>query len=141
MSINYAKRIPIDEQNNPMQEYPAPFKALARYNTNNATVSSVITLTDSTTVVEITAPGADVAVRWVPATEGAGGAPFASVISQGASINLDHLVPRNTVRRFVVPVEGIGTSSIVGANVANGLYKRVAVMSAVAVSSILVLEF
>ena len=141
MSTNYAKRLPIDERNNVMQEYPAPFTALARYNTNNATVSSVITLTDNTTVVEVAAAGADVAVRWVPASEGAGVAPFASIIAQGASINLDHLVPRNTFRRFVVPRESQGTSSIVGANVANGLYKRIAVVSSAAVSSILTVEF
>lgn len=141
MSINYATGLPRDEHGNGLQEYPSPVKALARYNTNNATVSSVITLTDDTTVIEVTAAGSDVAIRWVPATETAAVTPFASVISQGATTNLDHVVPRNTYRRFVVPIESQGVSSIVGANVKNGLFKRVAVVSGATVSSLIALEY
>lgn len=142
MSINYAAGLPRDENGVPMQEYPAPYKALARYSTNNATASSVITLTDGTTVVEITANGAPVAVRWVSVSETAGVSPFASVITlSGATSNFDYVVPKDQMRRFVSPIETQGTSSIVGAGVQAGSYRRIAVMAGATVSSIMVSEF
>lgn len=142
MAINYAAGIPVDERGNVLQGYPAPFKANARYSTNNATVSSVITLNDNTTVVEVAAVGAAVAVRWVPASESAAVSPFASVITtSGATANFDYIVPKDGMRRFVAPVETQGVNSIVGIGVQAGTYRRIAVMSNVAVSSILVGEF
>lgn len=142
MGINYAKQLPIDGGGNPMQEYPAPFKANARYSTNNATSSSVITLNDNTTVIEVIANGSPVAVRWIPSTETAAVSPFASVITtSGATANFDHIVPKDTYRRFVSPIEIQGVSSIVGIGVQAGTYRRVAIMSGAAVSSILVAEF
>ncbi len=142
MSLNYAKPKALDLKTNVVVDSPSPFKALAQYSSNNATASSVITLTDNTTIVEIAANGSPVAVRWVPASEGAGGAPFASVITTpGATANFDHIIPKDTFRRFVVPIESQGVSSIVGINVKSGLYKRVALMSGAAVSSILTMEF
>ncbi len=69
MAQQYAKFLPKDQAGNVMQEFPTPFKAVARYGTNNATTSSVITLTDNTTEIEISAVGAPVAVRWIPTTE------------------------------------------------------------------------
>ena len=142
MANNYAKALPRDANGADMQEYPAPFKALARYSSNNATVSSVITVTDNTTVVEITANGSPVAIRWVPASETAGVSPFASVITTaGATANFDHMVPKDTYRRFVIPQEGVGVASVVGAGVQAGTYRRVAIISASAVSSVLTSEF
>lgn len=142
MSINYARELPHDKAGESMQEFAAPYKANARYSTNNATVSSVISLTDNTTTIEISAVGQSVAVRWIPASETAAVSPFASVITtNGVTANFDHIVPANNYRRFVVPVESAGVSSVVGLGVQAGAYRRVAVMSAAAVSSIMVSEF
>lgn len=142
MSQNYAAAIPQDREGGVLQEFPAPFKANARYSTNNATVSSVITLNDNTTSIEISAIGQSVAIRWVPASESASVSPFASVITlAGGTANFDHVVPANYWRRFVVPVETQGVQSIVGIGVQAGTYRRVAIMSGATVSSILVSEF
>lgn len=142
MALNIAAGLPVDERGNVMQGYPAPFKANARYSTNNATASSVITLNDNTTVVEIAAVGAPVAVRWVPATESAAVSPFASVITtSGATANFDHMIPKDGMRRLVAPFETIGVNSIVGVGVQAGTYRRIAIISATAVSSIMVSEF
>ncbi len=141
MSQNYAPSIPSDREGHELQEFAAPFKANARYGTNNATVSSVITLSDNTTAIEVSAMGQSVALRWVPATETAAVTPFASVITTGTSANFDHVVPPNYFRRFVVPVETQGVNSIVGIGVQAGTYRRVAVMSSATASSIMVTEF
>lgn len=142
MSTNYARELPRDKSGNELQEYPAPYKANARYSTNNATVSSVITLNDNTTVIEVSAVGQAVAVRWVPVSETAAISPFASVITtSGATANFDYTVAKDTIRRFVSPIEGVGVASIVGIGVQAGTYRRVAIMSAATVSSVLLSEF
>ncbi len=140
--MNYAKALPRDRGGETMQNHPAPFKALATYGGENSSASSVITLTDNTTAIEVDAQGGSCVVRWVPATETAAVSPFASVISiAGGTANFDHVVPVGTVRRFVVPQElGMVQSSVVGANVQNGLYKRVAVKS-IGVASVLTTEY
>jgi hypothetical protein len=52
----------------------------------------------------------------------------------GASVtsgNYDNAIPPNYYRQFAVPQEktGVTGASIVGANVMNGLYKRVAIIA------------
>lgn len=139
----YAKRQAVDANGAPMVNLPSPFTAVARNANTNQAASSVITLTDNTTMVEVAAQGTGGAVvRWVPATETAGVSPFGSVIAAGAGLNFDHVVPTATVRRFVVPIENVVTQySVVGANVQNGLYKRLAVISTGGTSSVLVTEY
>lgn len=142
MSNNYAREVPYDKGGTALPQYPAAYKANARYSANNATVSSVLTLNDNTTVVEVSAVGASVAIRWVPSTETAAVSPFASVITTaGATANFDHIVPANMFRRFVCPIETQGTASIVGIGVQAGTYRRIAIMSAAGVSSIMTAEF
>lgn len=115
--------------------------AKKQYLSENGTASSVMTLTDNTTVVEVGAVGAAVYLRWVPRTETAAVAPYGSVIAiAGATANFDDYVPPNTTRIFPIPQETIGTSSIVGANVAAGLYNRLAVKSA-GIASVITVEF
>ena len=142
MAANWANALPIDERNTPLQDFPAPVKAQARY-VRDPIASSVITLTDNTTTLEVGAiGGGGVLLRWVPATETAAGAPFGSVIASGVGANYDHWIPPNMVRRFVVPKETSGVSSIVGTNIANGLYNRVAWIAAnVPGSSIIAAEY
>lgn len=101
-------------------------KALVTTVSENATVSSVVTLNDNCTDLEVAAVGAPVFYRWVPRSETAGVAPAASVIIAAGTANFDAVIPSGAVRRLVVPIETIGTSSIVGANIANGLYNRIA---------------
>lgn len=127
MSKSYAKSYGYGQDNYPKVGFPSPVKAQARYYTeNSAGTSSVITLTDNTTQIEIGAAGASgVIMRWVPVTETAGVAPNASV----TATTFDHFVPAGEVREFVVPKETQGVTSLVGVNVENGLYKRVAFMN------------
>lgn len=119
-----------------MDQFPAPIKAKAVY-TGTVTVSSVVTLTDNTTTLEVGAiGGGGLAIRWIPATETAAVSPFGSVIASGVGANFDHFIPANNIRRFVVPIENIGApTSIVGVNKQLGLYNRVAWVQAVAMSA------
>ncbi len=104
------------------QNSPAPQTAVARYNAGSG-VSSVITVTDNTTTLEVGATGgAGVFLKWIGRTD---------TIGSVTGANFDNFIPSNTVRRFAIPIETRGTSSIVGANIQNGLYNRVAWFSAV----------
>jgi hypothetical protein len=140
----YAKPLSRDQGGEPLQEYPAPYKAKTQYTGENGTASSVISLTADTTTIEISAiGGTGAAMRWVPRTETAAVSPFASVITvAGATANYDHVVPAGEVRRFVVPIETLGAQqgSVVGINPQNGLYQRVAVKT-FGVSSVMTSEF
>lgn len=129
-----------------MQEFPAPYLAKARYVNENGVASSVISVTPDTTSIEITANGGAAIMRWVPISETAAVAPFASVIGvAGATANYDHVIPANTMRRFAIPIEGLymAPSSMVGSNIENGLYRRFAIKSAtlLGLSSVLTSEF
>lgn len=133
---NYANPLARDETMAPIQEVPAPFPAKARYANENGLASSVMTVSQDTTEIEIMAQTAAVAMRWVATTD-----TQASVVAvAGATANYDHIIPSGMVRRFVIPRERTGTSSIVGANIKNGLYQRYAVKSLV-VGSVLSAEY
>lgn len=137
--LNYAKGLAHDKNNQDMQEYPAPFQALARSTSENATASSVITLTQDTTALEIATAGQGAAMRWVASSDTQG-----SIITiAGATANYDHVIPVGTVRRFVIPIESspaTGYSSQMGANRANGLFQRVAIKS-FGVGSVMLSEY
>ena len=134
---NYAKSIPRDTGTAPMDGFPAPFKAQARFYRDNAATSSIQTLTDNTTQIEVGVSGnTGVMLRWVPATETAV-APAGSVLTT----NFDHYIAPNSYRAFVVPKENQGTASIVGANIQNGLYRRVAISTTAGNASVLTTEY
>ena len=141
---NYASGQPVG--NNQMLfniSTPAPFKALKQYYAENGAVSSVVTLTENTTAVEIAAGGAAALIRWVYVSDASTAAT--SVIATGTSANWDHVVPANTVRRFVVPIEvsspGIApNASMVGARVENGLFARLAYRNA-GIGSVMASEY
>lgn len=135
MSKNYAKTLPMDSGMNPIQGLPAPVLAVRRLTSENASTSSVITLNDNTTQIEVSAMGTAAVIKWIPTTD-----TQASVISASGTANFDHVIPPNTMRSFVVPMERAGISSIAGANIMNGLYQRVAWKS-VGVGSIMGSEF
>lgn len=134
--INPYINIPADKANNPLQGYPAPFVAKARYGSSTTVASSVITLTDNTSVVEVTAGTGPVALRWVGAAD-----TQASVIAVGGTANFDHVISAGDTRRFAVPIETYGVNSIVGINKQAGLYNRVAIVTAGSNSSVFTSEF
>lgn len=134
------KPLPRDGGMQAMQDFPTPYKALqtrARETAATSGVSSVITLNDNTTVLEVAAGGGPAYLRWIPTTETAAVAPFASVILAAATANFDNVIPTNTVRRFAVPIESfVAQTSVVGLNKQYGLYNRVAIIGVASVATI-----
>lgn len=138
MSTNNTNSLPRDRGGEALQEFPAPKKALEQYTSENATASSVISLTHDTTSLEVAAVGGSAALRWVPTTD-----TTASIITiAGATANYDHVIPTGTVRRFAVPQEtqGLQQGSVVGLNRGAGLYQRVAYKT-FGIGSVMAIEF
>src|SRR3990167_3699788 len=133
--MSYPKRIPVDQGRSPMQDYPAAVTAQTRFYRDNGAASSVQTLTDNTTQIEVGAVGSGVILRWVPTSDGAG-APAGSVLST----NFDHFIPAAQVRKFVVPKESATVNSVVGVNIQQGLYRRMALAN-ITTGSILSTEY
>ena len=120
---NYATRIPTDEVGQPLQEFPAPFKAVRQNYIDNAAASTIINIHPDASCIEIANVGSRGAiVRWVPTTETAGVSPFGSVLTT----NYDNVIPPNMLRRFVVPKETQGAPAGQTGSV-YGLYQRIAV--------------
>lgn len=142
MSVNPYPNLPHDKGNVPMQEYAIHASIKAVYARDDASNSSVITLSNNTTAIEITAIGASpvsAVMRWVSIADGTTAAT--SVISAAGSANFDHVIPNNTTVKFAVPIEGIAPHyASQGANLENGLYRRVAIKST-GVGSVLLSEF
>lgn len=134
----YTRGMPVDPSGDVMQEFAIPKLAFARYTSENAAASSVISASHDATSLEVTAIGAGAVLRWVAASDTQG-----SVISAaGATSNYDHVIPPNSLRRFAIPIESISPNfaSVQGANRANGLYQRYAIKS-VGAASVMVSEF
>lgn len=132
MGVNYAKAIPMDRNGNELQNYPATCSAIGTTVDENALASSVIGFNANTTTIEVTAVGATAYVKWTTKTL------TASVISDAGTANFDHTVPKDSMRRFVVPrlTQAIpnwsesslgGSPSIVGLNTSEGLFNAVAI--------------
>jgi hypothetical protein len=118
--INYAKQLPRDKNGEVMEGFPPAFPAIQTV-VGVPAASSVITLSDSATMIEISTIGAAAAlIHW----------GTTSIISSSASASFDNAIPGNSTRRFVIPQQtvGAGDTSVMGANSANGLYSKVAVM-------------
>lgn len=132
---NYAKLLPRDVAGTAMTGQVAPYVSLKAYSYENATASSVITLTPDTTAVEVAAVGGPAVIRWIPTTD-----TQASVIS-AAGGNFDHVIPSGMYRRFVVPIEkSLPYPSIQGVGPLHGLYARMAWKS-IGTASIMSNEF
>lgn len=139
MAKNYAAGDAVGNNQMRIDGAHAPYKAIARYVNENNTASSVITLTQNTTAIEIGTGGTPAVMEWVGQAD-----TVASVIAiAGATANFDHEIPANTVRRFVVPIETAGGTdygSVQGANREYGLYQRVAVKTQ-GIASVFVTEY
>lgn len=139
---NYARGLAMGNNQVEFQNSPPPVKAVLQYLSENATTSSVITLTENTTAIEIATQGTPLVMRWVRVTDGTG-ANTSVIAVAGATANFDHTVPANTFRRFVVPIEvnnPQGYGSMVGANIENGLFRRVAFKTQ-GIASVMVNEY
>lgn len=126
MSSNYAPQLPRDKADNSLQEYPAPIVAIQAQN-GVPVASSIVTLSDRTTMLEVMAVGNPLLMKW-----------------GGATVSLtsfDHTIPPNTMRRFVVPQSVAGVPSIAGANVMNGLYNKVGFITATGSASVFTAEY
>lgn len=135
MSLNYATRQPHDASGEGMFEFPPAKLAEAVISSENATISSVISLGDNTTTVEIHSIGGAAVAKWIATTN-----TSASVLSDATGANFDIAIPANYFRRVVVPQERVGTASVVGLNRQAGLYQRLA-YKAVGVSSIITIQY
>ena len=122
MAINYQRSLPHDSgSGEALQQFPAAILAHQRRYTENAATSSVITLDEKTTMIEVAAAGTPAAIKWIASSD-----TQASILTTTAGANWDHVIPPGTLRRFVVPQETAGITSVAGAGVANGCYRRVA---------------
>jgi hypothetical protein len=106
---------------------PPAVKAVVSKMSENGTVSSMFSLSQNTTAIEVSAQGATAAFRWVANADAQNSVAATSVIAvAGTTANFDHVVPANSMRRFVVPIEvnnPQGYGSMVGANIENGLFR------------------
>lgn len=123
--INYATQLATDRNNNPLQVYPAPRTAFQTSAYAPPAVSSVVSFNPNTTMIEVTALNASLALKW-----GVGSV----IVAAGATANFDHLIPVNQTRRFVIPTSVQGVASVVGMNAQAGLYNS---MSLIATTSVL----
>ena len=117
----YAKGPPIGDNQQPIQDAPPAVRALVSRLSENANVSSVISVTHDTTALEVSGVAFPVLFRWVTTAD-----TQASV----TATTFDHIIPTNTVRRFVIPIEainsGAGYGSVQGMNREAGLFQRYA---------------
>lgn len=126
------KQLARDAGGEPMHDFAIPFKANTTRARDSAVASSVITLNDNTTEIEIAATGGPAFIRYVATSDTAG-----SVISLAGTANFDFAIPPNTVRRFPIPVESfVAQTSVVGLNKQYGLYNRVAIIGLASVASV-----
>ena len=114
----YAKGPPIGDNQQPIQDAPPAVRALVSRFIENATTSSVISVTHDTTALEVATATVPALFRWVTT-----GDTQASV----TATNFDHIIPADTVRRFVIPIEAIANqTSVQGINRGAGLFQRYA---------------
>ena len=134
---NYAPRISRDKDGNPIPESNFQASVVATYAKENGTVSSVISTTHDTTALEVAAVGGPAYLRWVRT-----GDTEASVVSAASGANFQYVIPQNTYRQFVIPIEARATqgASMVGINRGEGLYQRYAIKTG-GIASVLVTEY
>ncbi len=154
---NWSNGKPSGKNGIPHFDYPPDYPAIANFGATNQAASSVITLTQDTTQIEVATVGAGAAyLKWITNTDTVGSVFGISSVGATNPANYDHIIPAATVRRFVVPQDPniafpantwtygspstVAVSSMVGANRENGLYRRVAIVSA-GISSVLGAEY
>lgn len=136
MARNYANGIPVDENGNLMQGLPPP--VVSRATTIMATsISSIMSFDNNSTDIEVAAPNAAVAIKWITT-----GNTNPSVLVAAGTANFDHVIPSGGYRKFVIPRETQGIAGPALANSVHGLFQRLAAIPLTsAVSSVLVTEY
>lgn len=122
---NYAKKIPRDTTDEAIDGAPPAYPS-NQSQSGVPVTSSVVTLNSNTTIIEISA---------MTGNAGSGGIIGKWGVSSVTSSNFDFFVGSGFTRDLVVPVSVMGTASLVGANVANGLYPAVSLKTATAQSA------
>lgn len=123
---NYAKQLP--KSQNEMQYDAAPPAFVSNQSQNGVPIaSSVVSLNDKTTVIELMVIGGQGGNAGIIGKWGTGSVT-------GTSFDIQ--VNSGQTRQFVVPQSVFGNiSSIAGANVANGLYNSLSLKTATAQSA------
>lgn len=132
--MNYSNGKPVGNNLVPQYDAPALASTVAMRASDNASTSSVVTLTQDTTDIEVAAMGGPAIIRWIKTSDTIGSVTTAA---------FDFVVSKDTVRHFVVPIEATQTQnpgSVQGANRENGLYQRLAFKST-GVASVYVTEY
>lgn len=123
--MNYGKALP--KSTNELQFDAAPPAFPANQSQSGVPVaSSVITLNDKTTVMEIMVMGGQSGNAGIIGKWG---------VASVTATNFDIMINSGQIRQFLVPVSVMGTSSVAGANVMNGLYNSLSVKVATAQSA------
>lgn len=136
MSKNYARGIPVGNNNVPFFESPPDVAAIATTARDNGTTSSILVLNENTTGIEVAATGGTAFIKWLTQSVVDSSVAGTSIVSAPSGANFDHVIGTGTVRRFVVPIATIPVSqtSVQGANRLNGLYPNIAYKTAGAAS-------
>ena len=132
--MDYARELPLDKNHYPAALVPAKISNQSQRGT--PLVSSVVTLSPNTTVLNVMVIGGSTAAagvlgKWVTAAQVTSGA------SSVNSTNYDFMVNAGQNLSFVVPVasNGTGLQSIQGINPQLGLYPAVTFINATAQSA------
>ena len=120
-AVNYAKQIGKDRNDQPFIPSHVPTSTLGSVYRDNASASSVTSLTDNTSVVEVTAITTAAGIRWA--------VNQATSIITGAGANFDNIIPLNGTRTFIVPRRQQAVASISGINTQEGLFPAIATIS------------
>ncbi len=123
--MNYCRELPKTKNEMDVPGSPPAFTSW-QSQVGNPTASSVLSLTDKTTFLEISV---------ITGASGNGGLLAKWGVSSVTSTNFDFFVNSGVTRQVAVPVSVFGTSSIAGANVANGLYNSISFKNANAQAS------
>ena len=123
---NNAPSLPRDKGGEPKQNYPAPIVAKVRTNKENAVVSSILLLSHDTAEIEVAAVNQHVALKWLTQVVVDSSVAGTSVLTAVSTGNWDHIVQKDTVRRFVLPIAtNPQGGSVQGINREAGLYPAV----------------
>lgn len=115
----YAKSLPVDQNNNPYTVSTPNFVSNQSWQGVPIT-SSVIQLTDRTTVIQLASQGGSINFKWGT--------------SSVTASNFDGTIVSGNTQTFVVPQSVMAANSVMGANGANGLYNSISVKVATGLS-------
>lgn len=108
----YAQALPVDKFNNPYTVATPAFPSNQAWS-SVFTVSSTVGLSDKTTVIQIVTAGSAANIKWGPGSV--------------TGTSFDATIPANAELTLVVPQSVLASTSVMGANGANGLYNSISI--------------